>query len=160
MPERIANRIDTKDYCFASLQNLLIAIWIRDTTLAGLEVHEQLSEKLAQQYPGGGGLLTIVPAEASLPSGEVREAIAKGLRKFSGFTRVAALAFEGSGFRAAAVRGIVTGITLLSRHTFPSKVFGSLEEASAWLAPQLPSPRLTGQEIVEAVGQLRASLIQ
>ena len=57
-----------------------------------------------------------------MPPAASRNELAATLRGAS-FIKASAVAFEGQGFRAAAVRGVVTGLTALARQPFPHKVF-------------------------------------
>lgn len=46
----------------------------------------------------------------------------------------AALVFEGTGFRAAAVRGVVTVLNTLARQAYPYKSFGTVDAGATWVA--------------------------
>ncbi len=50
-----------------------------------------------------------------------------------------AYVFEGGGFDAAAVRGIVTGLKLRSRHPIPVQLHASVGEAARWVAKNHPT---------------------
>jgi hypothetical protein len=86
-----------------------------------------------------------------------REALA---RMLAGGNDIAcsAVAFEGSGFRAAFVRGVVTGLTILARHPFPNRIFAGVPEASSWLRSQMPratSSFTTDFELIEGISNWR-----
>ena len=70
---------------------------------------------------------------------------------------VSAVIFEGSGFKSAAVRGVVTGMTMLAQQRYPHRVFATIEEASGWYAEKSPRDwRLGPPGVVEAVRGIRA----
>jgi hypothetical protein len=108
-------------------------VWKRETTLEGVEALAQAYREQASRYPSGVYLLTIIEQGAPMPSTEEREAVAVFLRSGGGRTRMSAVVSEGSGFRAAAVRSVVTGLAMLVRLPYPHGVFGSLDQAAKWL---------------------------
>jgi hypothetical protein len=108
-------------------------VWKRDTTAEGVEALAQTYREHAARYPSGVYLLTIVERDAPMPPTEQREAVAVFLRSGSGRTRMSAVVIEGTGFRAAAVRSVVTGLAMLVRLPYPHEIFGSLEQAAKWL---------------------------
>jgi hypothetical protein len=66
------------------------------------------------------------------------------------------IVFEGTGFKMAAVRAIVTGLTMLARPEFPHLVFADVQEASKWMCARLPSLGASGEiGIWSAVNELR-----
>jgi hypothetical protein len=56
-----------------------------------------------------------------MPSSEARKALAD-LMSMPQLIRGSAVIMEGTGFRAAAVRRVVTGFALLSHHEFPHRI--------------------------------------
>jgi hypothetical protein len=81
-------------------------------------------------------LLTVVEAGAPLPTAQARAALARLLHQNPHLIR-SAVAFEGSGFRAAAVRAVATSIAVLAQHQFPHRIFPAAGEALRWLAEGL-----------------------
>jgi hypothetical protein len=111
----------THDYALASWNEIVAVVWRHQTTLEGIESSKALVAEVAYRYPRGIAMLTIVSDVAPMPSSEARQAMAH-LMATSPFIRCSALIMEGTGFRAAAVRSVVTGLTLLARHEFPHRV--------------------------------------
>jgi hypothetical protein len=108
-------------------------VWKRETTAEGVEVLQETYREQATRYPSGVYLLTIIEKGAPMPSTEQREEVAVFLRSGSGRTRMSAVVIEGTGFRAAAVRSVVTGLAMLVRLPYPHEIFGTLEQAAKWL---------------------------
>ena len=71
-------------------------------------------------------LLTVVEEDAPMPPYEAREVVAVFLRNGAGRIRMSAVVHEGAGFRAAAVRSVVTGIAMLSKVPFPHHIFATV----------------------------------
>jgi hypothetical protein len=74
----------------------------------------------------------VLEAAAKMPSAESRAGLADFMHGYRDRFRASALAFEGTGFRAASIRAVVTGLSALARHSFPHAVFASVPEALAW----------------------------
>lgn len=83
--------------------------------------------------PSGFPTLTwILPSAGFSLDAASKDAAAKITSEFSTSILARATLIEGSGFQAATVRAIVTGIDLFSRTKSPAKVFSELEESVLW----------------------------
>jgi hypothetical protein len=149
-------RLNDPDHLIATWRNVVILVWRRETLVAAVDAAQDVYDKLALANPGGLFLLTVVEAGAPPPSQEARYALARFLSSGAGRMILSAVVHEGSGFRAAFVRGVVTGLALLANLPYPHKVFGSVEEAATWFRMKATAPRSWGeQELVLAVKELR-----
>jgi len=110
------------DYALAHWQQIFAVIWRRETTVEGADDLRASCTAFARTQPRGIGLLTVVESGAPMPPAPARRAIADFLASGSTFIKCSAVVFEGSGFRAAAVRSVVTGLTLMARQAYPHKV--------------------------------------
>jgi len=112
------------------------AIWRGEITPAGMSGTERLGMRALENSPKGAGLLFY--PETSKPSLEVREMSASINERLSarGAVGVAGV-FLQSGFTGAIQRGIATGMTILSAHSYPMKLFGATDEAVEWLGGEL-----------------------
>lgn len=147
------------DHCVAVWGPVVILIWRHETTLDGVRAVDERLHDFARTNPSGGGLMTIIEANAPLPEAHVRDALAGVLKKHPVAIKSSAVVHEGSGFRAAAVRGVVTGLTLLARQPFPHRIFATVDDGSRWLAASLretaPHANVDGEHLIEAVRELR-----
>lgn len=144
------------DYALGHCGRLFSVIWRDQTTVAGAHhlrtAYHDFAEP-GQKY----GLVTIIEADAPLPESEARDAVAEFLNGISETCVVSSVIFEGGGFRSAAVRAVVTGLTMLARQAYPHRVFGSVPEAAPWYVQHAPTKwRLSGDRFVQAVGDIRA----
>src|SRR5262249_31253721 len=98
------------NHCMASWRNFVIVILRKDTTAEAVSQLRALLQKI-QTTSDAICLLTVVEPNAPPPPSEVRDALAGVLGEFGKLIKFSAVAFEGSGFRAAMVRGVVTGLT-------------------------------------------------
>lgn len=146
------------DFCTAAWREVFVIIWRHNTTMAGVDACREGIGALGEAHPKGVAQLTIVEPGAPMPSAATRDALAAVLRDFATTIKVSGVCFEGAGFRAAAVRSVVTGINLVAKQPFPHKVFATVNAAASWLGPSLPEGPAPSREIVEAVADLRTRL--
>lgn len=124
------------DHAVGTVEQVLVIIWRVRTLVSAVDAISRAYDALIVDCPEGIGLLNIVEQTAPMPTSDARERIAAFLRESTGI-KASAVAFEGTGFRAAAVRSVVAGLSLLARQPFPHKIFPTLETASDWLVPEL-----------------------
>jgi hypothetical protein len=124
----------TGNYVLATWQDLVLAVWCGETTLAGVREGQRVFDDHAGRSPKGVLLLTVVEEAAPMPDGDARAGLGRLLKSGAGRTRRSAVVYEGAGFKAATVRSVVTGITALSKPPFPHKVFATVDQAAAFLA--------------------------
>ncbi len=145
-----------QDYALGHSGRVFAVIWRDQTTVAGARHLATAFHDFAE--PGQKyGLVTIIEADAPLPDSDARDAVAEFLNGISEKCVVSAVIFEGGGFRSAAVRAVVTGLTMLARQAYPHRVFGSVEEAAPWYVQHAPSEWRMGQDrFTHTVGEIRA----
>ncbi len=122
-----------RDLIVGSAENLLLVVWRNATTRVGVTI---CRKHLLEKCSGRGrefALMTILEPCAQRPDPVARDALTTLMHEGSIWIQVSALVFEGSGFIAATVRGIVTGISLIARQSFPHRVFDSVGDASRFI---------------------------
>jgi hypothetical protein len=144
-----ATRID--GFCAAALGPLAIAIFDRATTAQDADSVARLLGQVARAHPKLA-VLSIVGSDCTVPDANVRNRLTSEVKNIQKQLIASATVIEGSGFRAAAVRGVVTGMTLLLRASYPAKTFATVREAVEFLAGIGP---LAAEDITSAVDQLR-----
>jgi hypothetical protein len=120
------------DHVLALWSRTVIVVWSHETTVSAVR---RLGEHLLARATAVGqpvGLFMVVEESAPLPSSDARSMSAVVLRKAK--LAFSAVTFEGSGFRAAMVRAVVTGIGMLAKQPYPHQAFARLEDAAAWVA--------------------------
>lgn len=151
-----------ENYCFAEWRSVYIDIWRQHTLLDGVRVFGKQLADFAREHREGFALLTIVEADAAVPDSTSREAVAALMRTHGKAIKSSALVFEGSGFRAAAIRGVVTGMAMLARPSFPHRVFPDTRSSARWLLEALgqaaPELTLDPDELLDAVNDLRTQM--
>jgi hypothetical protein len=115
-----------------------LAIW---RTKPSEELFDTQRKSLASAVgrdPGHVAFLCVVESTADAPDQKVRDASAEMITSHGKNLAAVACVIEGSGFRAAVTRTVLSGIALVARNAAPTKYFDSVSAASAWLAERLP----------------------
>lgn len=137
MPQYGVQLLDASpDHLVGTVDQVLLIVWRVRTLVTAVDRIQMAYDELVANCPEGIGLLNIVEQTAPMPGSDARERIATFLREASRVS-ASAVAFEGTGFRAAAVRSVVAGLALLARQAFPHKIFPTVETAAEWLVPTL-----------------------
>jgi hypothetical protein len=111
---------------------LMFVVWRGETTKHAIEQILRIGTDLLKKHPNGA-VVGVVEDSAKLPSSEAREHSAKVNDQLFDLGMVAfAGVLPAQGFVAAWVRGVVTGLTLLSRKRYPFRVFQTTREATDW----------------------------
>jgi predicted phage tail protein len=102
--------------------------------------------------------ITLIANEAPLPEADTRAVLDAGVPIVSPYYACVSAVFEGSGFRAALVRGVLTSFQLLSRTKYPQKVFSNIDDCAKWMFPQAQAVGMVvagPEEIAMAVKMVR-----
>jgi hypothetical protein len=127
------------DWHAFSWHNVFIPVW-RTQTLAGqVRVMAQHLGEFALQHRRIG-LIQIVESECRALDLEAREALVETLHAEGKRIICSAVVFQGDGFRAAAMRAIVTGLNMLVQPGFPHQVFPTLATAATFATKHLYTP--------------------
>lgn len=134
MPEPLLRFTD--DACFlATWRSLAFPVFgHKAPSIEATRTLSLLLEKHAQAV-GKKRLLEvrIVDHAAPMPSSEVRDALNAMLPRLAPYYASVATLFEGTGFRGAAIRGMLRSFQLLSRGGYPQKIFSGSRECADWI---------------------------
>jgi hypothetical protein len=150
-----------RTHVLATWRGHVVALWDGAPQLPAVQRFAELLAKQVDARPGGVVYLAQLPATLALPDSQVREAFAKAGRAVSGRIAGIAVTVEGDGFRAAAVRAMVTGIGMMVGGRLPLRCFRSLAEAAAWGSVRLAAssaPLGSADEVESAFATLRSQL--
>jgi hypothetical protein len=150
-----------EDVTFATCRTAFVVIWHNETSKAGVQLLSNWFAKFVKTQTKGVGLITIVEADAPLPSGRAREDLAKFMADNNQVIKTSVVVFEGTGFRAAAVRSVVTGLTMLARQAFPHKVFSAADVALEWFREQMVRADIfcpNAEELARSIRDMRTEL--
>jgi hypothetical protein len=123
-----------EDHVKGTAFNLVFMVWRRRTLVAAYRAGIELVGRLSLKHPSGVGVMNVVETEAVPPDSDARKAFSEfwqqpALKHFS-------VTHEGTGFKAASVRAIVSGIHALARPNFETSVHSTVADAARWAAAQ------------------------
>ena len=136
------------DYALGHTGPLFVVVWRRQSTVVG--IRHQHSALHAFAHAERRGLVTIVEASARLPEADALEMQAAFRQSNAERVAVSAFVYEGGGFKSAAVRGVVTGLTMKARQSYPHRAFESVAAAAPWFCERAPKAWDLGPERFEA----------
>ena len=117
---------------------VFLAIWRTKPTEALFEAQRMGLASAVEQNPGNVAFLCVVESVVDPPDQKVRDASAAMISFHGKNLAAVACVIEGSGFRAAVTRTVLSGIALVARNAAPTRYFDSVSAASAWLGERLP----------------------
>lgn len=145
------------DCIIAGFRNVAIAIWIDGTSLPNIKDAQTWLRELASVFPDGIAFLQIIGEDHPGIDAGARTALDNLLRSGRTFIREAPVVYEGTGFRAAAVRAVVTGIFSQRSLGFPHRVYSSVEDAALAIGRRFEKrePARFARELCEALAAIR-----
>ncbi|MEP7124295.1 MAG: hypothetical protein ABJE95_25430 [Byssovorax sp.] len=147
----------------ATWQNVLVSV-LGHTAMTVSGVRAQVAATAAHgRASGPQRLLEIVlfDRDAPIPDADIRAVLDSGVAVVGQYYLAVASIFEGSGFRGAIIRGVLTSLSLLSRTEFPQRVFSTTAECVQWCSPLLERTRTPGaSELTEVIAHVRSTAIK
>ena len=134
LPEPLTIMTLDADHLAGGWRDVFALIWRGPTTLRAIESVGVDFDCFAAERTGRYAIVVIIEARAPVPDGTVRSAMASILREHERRIAASAVAMEGTGFRAAAVRSVLAGMAMLVRPCYPHRVFGTVHDSADWLA--------------------------
>jgi hypothetical protein len=151
--------VHDRDHFVFTCDRFFVMVWRRETRIDAVKrVNRIVTDFAVSLTPQRFCLLTLVEAGAPLPPAGSRAGLAHLLHANADFLVASAVAFEGSGFRAAAVRGVATSIAVMSNHQFPHRVFSSVFQATDFLVGELERElggHVDGRKLLDGLHNLR-----
>ncbi|MGK4001382.1 hypothetical protein WMF31_02070 [Sorangium sp. So ce1036] len=141
---------------FGWLDRLQIAVYREGNLYEARVFYREMKAGIAR-FGSGIGHLAVADPQVSLPPPEVRKTAIRVFEEHPTAVSAVAVAFEGQGFFASAVRSAVTGLMLLAKPRIPIRPCGSVADAVAFLSRYVTvsgaplEPRLC----IDAVEELR-----
>ena len=138
--------------------NALFVRWRATPTLAPLQ---QILERVqAAAQASGRPIAFVMEIDASVgaPEAEFRRRSVDAVERVGASIACLAVVLRTTGLRAAILRSVITGITMLAKRSFPVRVIPSLhEEARTWVADHVRGSAQARAELREWLRELEAS---
>jgi len=125
----------------AQVGSCCVLLWRGGVTHSRFQLQKEAMEHTTSQYPGDASILCVIEPASEPPDQELRQAASKLLTELGPQIRCLAFAVEGSGFRAAMIRGVLSSVELLKRDkSHPTRYFGHVAHAATWIESQNGTP--------------------
>lgn len=144
------------DHVKATFRNLVLVVWRFRTLAEPYRAEIALIKRLSLSHPEGVGVIDVVEAEATPPDSHVRRAFNETLALTC--IKHISVTHECAGFKAAAVRAVVSSVYALAQPPFPHAVHSSVEEAARWTAKQ--NQRLLRSESAQDIERVMQAVRQ
>ena len=132
---------------------LVVIAWRWTPTVAAIGPMSRVLFPAVRGNPGNTLVCAAIDTEVPMPDTAAREALQAGIRRL-GVLRGVVNVILGTGFRAAAMRGMLSGFALVIRPKYPTSFVGSANEAAAFLVANWPE----GDSPVPSRSDLAAAL--
>jgi len=132
-----------------------LTIWRTKPSLELFELQRLELEASVAKNPGQVGFLCVVETTSDPPDQAVRDASAAMISSLGKRLAACACVIEGTGFRAAITRTVLSGMQLVARNSAPTRFFERVPIASAWMTERLGRGRDT--ELSALVEEARAA---
>lgn len=134
--------------------HVCVAIWNTKPTRALFDWQRKGLADAVQRHPESALFMCVVSSKADPPDQDVRDASTKMIASHEKRLAGCACVIEGSGFRAAITRTVLTGITSVVRLPCPIGFCDSVQAGSDWLGRHSPRGSLSG--LVEELARERS----
>jgi hypothetical protein len=125
------------DHVLVQLGTHLLGIWDGAVSLASVRLWRSHLQSLVKANPRRTVYLSYERAGFQMPDDAVRKLIVETLRTVDGQLAACVVVLPDQGFKAAAVRALVSGIALVARPKSPLGCVRNLAEAQSWVAARV-----------------------
>jgi len=143
--------------------HLVLVIWRGQVDANAVKRLETAGIDVLRQHPRGAGVMGVIESTAVPPSSEMRTLSAQSNDRLAklGLVGIAGV-LSHKGFSGSVMRGVITGLTLLSRSKYPFKVFENHEAGAAWLSKRLAAggEQMGALECANVVGHYRRKYLE
>lgn len=155
-PESVAFYEVEEHYMLATFRNVAIAVWVDEMSVEAVQRADEMIDGLASEWPEGIAFVQVFGEESQRIDAPVRAALEMLLQRSRGIHQ-APVVYEGTGFRAAAIRAVVTGLLATRSFRFPHRVYARVEDAALAVANEFEKrePTRFSRELCEAMARLR-----
>jgi hypothetical protein len=138
----------------ADMRGVCIAIWRQKPNRELFEIQRKCLDDVVAKNTGKAAFLCIVEPTSEPPEDDIRKAASKMISDHDENLKCVAVVIEGTGFRSAITRTVLSGILLLVRTPAPIKFFDISKSACAWVGTHVPAARNGLLEEIEALRSL------
>jgi hypothetical protein len=140
---------------------LIVLIWRAEPTVLGVAPVTRALFAALKDSAASTLMCVLIDTEMPMPDSATREVLQAGLNRI-GVLRGAVNVISGSGFRAAALRAMLSGFGMVMRQRYPTSFAATESEAALFLVkhwPERDSPAPSPGELVQALAAAKASCV-
>jgi hypothetical protein len=156
-PKSVQHVAADNDHVVVTFRAVVICIWLRETHVRSIDQLAVVLNGLSDRYDRVGFVQVIERGSRSLDS-NARNALAQLLARGRGRIQASAVICDGEGFRAAAVRMIVSSLAQLSNPGYPHNVYADTHSAARLIATKLTDDTQRADEMTGALEAAIASV--
>ena len=138
-------------------RSVVIIVWRRPVSPETLTWPAAALTRAVKSFSHPVVMAAIIPANVKAPEGEARRALQEGIRSIDAHLTGAVNIVLGTGFQAAAIRAVLSGLSLAARQRHPITFVSSADEAADFIFdhwPSQPGRPLFRADIAEALLRL------
>jgi hypothetical protein len=128
----------------ASFEHVCVAVWDVKPTRQLFEIQQAHLAAAVARQPGRALFMCVVAKSAEAPDQDIRDASSKMIATHDKNLAGCCCVIEGTGFRAAITRTVLTGIRLVIRSPVPFHFCESVMVGCKWLETRSGRDRLQG----------------
>lgn len=113
-------------------------------------------ENVVREVPGRVVFCALSTPGTGIPDGDAREELQRAIKRIEGRLSGAVNVVTGAGFQAAALRGVLTGFSLVVRPPYPTAFVATPAEAASFIHQQWPKQDAPVPEAAELTSALAA----
>jgi hypothetical protein len=144
---------------FATFDRVLLQVWRGAVTPRGVQELLGVGQQLVREHGSAVcSSLSVVESVSPPPSERVRPLLSACYRELAKDMRLQLFVAEGSGFRAAIVRGVGLAVSTFAPSLLPFKFASSITEASVAIGPTLSAAAGGASALPAAIEVVRSRL--
>ena len=125
-----------KDAEFGASGNVFLARWLHNADAPAAEIQRSALRGYASTVKRFGALIILEPGSKA-PDAAARKIVADTMVELASQCACVAYALLNPGFLGAAARAAITGLNLIARPTYETKVFAMTPDAITWVCQKL-----------------------
>ncbi|MDP9148775.1 MAG: hypothetical protein M3O36_02360 [Myxococcota bacterium] len=123
----------------AEINHVCVAIWRGAVTTERFERQRAALSEVVNRKPKESGFLCVIESSSKPPNDELRRASSAMIASHGPRLACVAIVIEGTGFAAALIRGVLSGMVLILRNReVPISYFASVWPGARWMSEYMP----------------------
>ncbi len=140
----------------ASYEQVCVAVWETKPILRLFDIQKAHLAAAVAREPGRALFMCVVSNRADPPDQEIRDSSSKMISGHGKDLAACACVIEGSGFRAAITRTVLSGIMMVIRSPVPFNFCESVEVGCKWFESRSQRERIRG--LADKIQSARAAM--